>query len=192
MMKRAILSIAAAALVVAPSVSHAQRSRAATSPVKFSLDAGIAMPMSDWGDAVGTGLGIGASGAKQLTGSPVFLRGELGFNYYMGKDQGGGLTTKGNQIGGAFDLGYSFPSSSTVKPYVLGGLNIHRTSLTAEIDGGGSASDNSSAKFGFNGGVGMRFKMGARVAHVEGRYMNQGTWNGASIASFPITFGVEF
>ncbi|NUO65032.1 MAG: outer membrane beta-barrel protein [Gemmatimonadaceae bacterium] len=191
MMKRAILSIAAAALVVVPSVSHAQRSRAA-SPVKFSLDAGIAMPMSDWGDAVGTGLGIGVSGAKQMTGSPVFLRGELGFNYYMSKDQGGGLSTKGNQIGGAFDLGYSFPSSSTVKPYVLGGLNIHRTSLTAEITNGGSASDNSGAKFGFNGGVGMRFKMGARVAHVEGRYMNQGTWQGASIASFPITFGVEF
>ena len=193
MMKRAFLSLAAAALVVAPSVSHAQRSRAASSPVKFSLDAGIAMPMSDWGDVVGTGLGIGVSGSKAMTGSPVFLRGELGFNYYMSKDQGGGASTKGNQLGGAFDLGYSFPSSSTVKPYVLGGLNIHRTSLTVDLgSGNGSASDNSGAKLGFNGGVGMRFKMGTRVAHVEGRYMNQGTWEGASIASFPITFGVEF
>ncbi|NUQ20823.1 MAG: outer membrane beta-barrel protein [Gemmatimonadaceae bacterium] len=193
MMKRAILSIAAAAFAFAPSVSHAQRSHSAESPVKFSLNAGLVMPMSDWGDAVGTGLGINALGTKALSGSPMFLRGEVGFNYYMSKDQGGGVSTKGNQIGGAFDLGYSFPSSSTVKPYVLGGLNIHRTSLTADLGtGGGTTSDNSGAKFGFNGGVGMRFKMGAHVAHVEGRYMNQGTWNGASIASFPISFGVEF
>ena len=192
MMKRAFLSIAAAALVVVPSVSHAQRASAA-SPIKFSFDAGLAMPMSDWGDAVGTGIGLGVSGSKSLTASPVFLRGELGFNYYMDKDQGGGVTSRGNQLGGAFDLGYSFPSSSTVKPYVLGGVNIHRTSLTVDLgSGNGTASDNSGAKFGFNGGVGMRFKMGTRVARIEGRYMNQGTWNGASIASFPITFGVEF
>ena len=193
MMKRAFLGLAAAALVAVPSVSHAQRRAAsAASPVKFALDANLAMPMSDWGDAVGTGVGVAASASKSLTGTPTFLRGELGFNYYTGKDQGGGLTTKGNQLGGAFDLGYSFPSSSSVKPYVLGGLNIVRTSLTADMTGAGSQSDNSGAKFGFNGGVGMRFKMGARVAHVEGRYMNQGTWNGASIASFPISFGVEF
>lgn len=193
MMKRAMLGAALAAVVFVPSVSHAQRRAAASSPaVKFALSANLSMPMSDFGDAVGTGVGVSGSASKNLTGSPVFLRGELGFNYYTGKDQGGGLTTKGNQIGGAFDLGYSFPSSSTVKPYAIGGLNIVRTSLTAEMTGAGSQSDNSGAKFGFNGGVGMRFKMGARVAHLEGRYMNQGTWNGASIASFPVTFGVEF
>ena len=193
MMKRAMLGAALAAVVFVPSVSHAQRRAAASSPaVKFALDANLSMPMSDYGDVVGTGVGITGSASKSLTGSPVFLRGELGFTYNTGKDQGGGLTTKGNQLGGAFDLGYSFPSSSTVKPYVLGGLNIVRTSVTAEMDGAGSQSDNSGAKFGFNGGLGMRFKMGGRVAHIEGRYMNQGTWEGANIASFQISFGVEF
>jgi hypothetical protein len=192
MMKRAMLGAALAAVVFVPSVSHAQRRSApAQAPVKFALDANLSMPMSDYGDVVGTGVGISGSASKSLTGSPVFLRGELGFTYNTGKDQGGGLTTKGNQLGGAFDLGYSFPASSSVKPYAIGGLNIVRTSVTAEANGQ-SDSQSSGAKFGFNGGLGMRFKMGGRVAHIEGRYMNQGTWEGASIASFPISFGVEF
>ena len=191
MMKRALVGFAAAAIAFVPAVSQAQAHRApASSPVKFAIGAGVAMPMSDFADAVGTGFHVEGLGSKQLNGSAAFLRGELGFSMYGDKTYGGGTSGKGNQLGAVADIGYNFASSSTVKPYVLGGLGLHRTSLTVE-NGGVSASDDNTA-MGFNAGAGMRFKMGGHVAYLEGRYMNNGSWQGANIASFPIAFGVEF
>ena len=193
MMKRAMVGIAAAAIAFVPAVSHAQRASASASqPLYFAMGAGIALPLSDFANAVGTGFHVEGLGTKQLSGSPVFLRGELGFTLYGDKSYGGGLSGKGNQIGGVMDLGYSFVSTSTIKPYVLGGLGVHRTSLTVDagLNNGSSTADNTA--LGFNAGAGMRFKMGAHVAYLEGRYMNQGNWNGGTVASFPIAFGVEF
>ncbi len=193
MMKRAMVGFAAAAIAFVPAVSHAQRAAASASqPLHFAMGAGIAMPVSDFADAVGTGFHLEGLGTKQLSGSPVFLRGELGVALYGDKAYGGGVSGKGNQLGAVMDLGYSFVSTSTIKPYVLGGLGVHRTSLTVNAGpNNGSATDDNTA-LGFNAGAGMRFKMGAHVAYLEGRYMNQGNWNGANIASFPIAFGVEF
>ena len=193
MMKRAMVCFAAAAIAFVPAVSHAQRGAASASqPLHFAMGAGIAMPMSDFADAVGTGFHLEGLGTKQLSGSAAFLRGELGFAYFGNKSYGGGLSGKGNQLGAVMDLGYNFVSTSTIKPYVLGGLGLHRTSITVDagLNNGSTTSDNTA--LGFNAGAGMRFKMGMHVAYVEGRYMNQGNWNRANIASFPIAFGVEF
>lgn len=190
MMKRALVCVAAAAIAFVPSASQAQRRAPTSSPVKFAIGTGIAMPMSDFSDAVGTGFHVEGLGSKQLNGSAAFIRGELGFSLYGGKTYGGGTSGKGNQLGAVADIGYNFTSTSTVKPYVLGGLGLHRTSVTVE-NGGVSASDDNTA-MGFNAGAGMRFKMGGHVAYLEGRYMNNGSWKGANIASFPIAFGVEF
>jgi hypothetical protein len=191
MMKRALVGFAAAAIAFVPAVSQAQHA-SASQPVKFSLGAGVSMPMADFADAVGTGFHVEGTGLKQLSGSAAFLRGELGFTYYGSKTYGGGMSGSGNQLGAVADIGYNFASSSTVKPYVLGGLGLHRTSLTVDAgSGNGTASDNNTA-LGFNAGAGMRFKMGAHIAYLEARYMNNGSWNGANIASFPIAFGVEF
>lgn len=189
MMKRALVGFAAAAIAFVPAVSQAQRA-SASQPIKFSLGAGVAMPMSDFADAVGTGFHLEGTGSKHLSGSAAFVRGELGVSYYGDKSYGGGTSGKGNQLGAVVDLGYDFVSTSSVKPYVLGGLGLHRTSVTVE-NSGVSASDDNTA-MGFNAGAGMRFKMGGHIAYVEGRYMNNGSWHGANIASFPIAFGVEF
>lgn len=190
MMKRALVGFAAAAIAFVPAVSQAQQHRSASQPIKFSLGAGVALPMADFGNAVGTGYHLEGTGSKQLNGSAAFVRGELGAALYGSKNQGGGASTKGNQLGAVADIGYNFASTSSVKPYVLGGLGLHRTSVTADL-GGTSQSDNNTA-MGYNVGAGMRFKMGGRVAYLEGRYMNNGSWNGANIANFPIAFGVEF
>jgi opacity protein-like surface antigen len=188
MMKRALVGIALAAIVVVPASSQAQR-RSASEPVKFSAGLGVAMPMSDFGDVVGTGLHIEGMASKRLSASPAFLRGELGFAHYGDKDN---FATTSNQVTAALDLGYNFASSSTVKPYVLGGLGAYRTSLSTDLGAGNATVSDNTTELGFNAGVGMRFKMGGHVAYLEGRYINQGSWEGASIASFPIAFGLEF
>jgi hypothetical protein len=186
-MKRALVGFAAAAIAFVPAVSQAQQHRSASSPVKWSAGLGVALPQSDYADGVSTGMHIEGMASKALSGSPAFVRGELGFAHFGEKDNSGATS---NQITGAVDLGYNFASSSTVKPYVLGGLGAYRTSISQDL-GGPTVNDNKT-NLGFNAGVGMRFKMGGHVAYVEGRYVDSGNWEGAKIASLPIAFGLEF
>jgi hypothetical protein len=189
MMKRALVGIALAAMVVVPASSQAQRRAPASDPVKFSAGLGVALPQADFADGVGTGMHIEGLASKRLSGSPAFLRGELGFARYGEKDKSG---VTSNQITGALDIGYNFVSSSSVKPYVLGGLGAYRTSMSMDLGAGNATVNDNTTNLGYNAGVGMRFKMAGHVAYVEGRYVDQGNWQGAKIASLPIAFGIEF
>ena len=186
MMKRALVGIALAAMVVVPASSQAQARRSASHPVRLALAAGVAMPMSDWSDAVGTGFHLEGTGTKNLSGAPVFVRGEAAFTMFGSKEYANsGVKGSGNQIAGIVDLGWNFASTSSVKPYVLGGLGLHHSTYKVSANGG-SASD-SKDELGLNLGGGMRFKMGGRVAYLEARYMSAG-----DVKALPIGFGVEF
>ena len=190
MMKRALVGIAAAAIAFVPAVSQAQAHRApASEPVKFAAGLGLALPQSDYADGVSTGMHIEGTASKRLSASPAFLRGELGFARFGEKDNSG---VTSNQIAAALDLGYNFVSSSSVKPYVLGGLGAYRTSMSMDLGAGNATVNDNKTNLGFNAGVGMRFKMGSHVGYVEGRYVDGGNWQGAKIASLPIAFGLEF
>ena len=189
MMKRAMVCVAAAAIAFVPSVSHAQRRGAASEPVKFSAGLGLALPQADFADGVSTGMHIEGMASKRLSASPAFLRGELGFARYGEKDNSG---VTSNQLAAALDVGYNFVSASSVKPYVLGGLGAYRTSMSMDLGAGSATVNDNTTNLGFNAGVGMRFKMAGHVAYVEGRYVDQGNWQGAKIASLPIAFGLEF
>lgn len=189
MMKRAMVCVAAAAIAFVPSLSQAQRRAPASEPMKFSAGLGVALPQSDFADGVGTGLHIEGMASRRLSASPAFLRGELGFAHYGEKDNSG---VTSNQIAAALDLGYNFVSTSSVKPYVLGGLGAYRTSMSMDLGAGNATVNDNKTNLGFNAGVGMRFKMAGHVAYVEGRYVDQGNWEGSKIASLPIAFGIEF
>jgi hypothetical protein len=189
MMKRALVGLAAAAIAFVPAVSQAQQHRSASQPWKYSAGLGVALPQSDYADGVGTGLHIEGMASKSLSASPAFLRGELGYAHFGEKDNSG---VTSNQLAAALDLGYNFVSSSSVKPYVLGGLGAYRTSMSMDLGSGNATVNDNKTNLGFNAGVGMRFKMAGHVAYVEGRYVDQGNWNGAKIATLPIAFGLEF
>lgn len=191
MMKRTMLGLAAAAFVALPSISHAQRRAAsASAPIRFSMGAGIAMPMSDLGNGVGTGFHVEGLGERKLTGAPVFLRGELGFTMFGKKDiQGSGVKGSANSIAGMFDVGYNFVTATSVKPYLVGGLGMHHSSYTVDASSfpGGSKSTDSKNDLGVNVGGGMRFKMGSRQASLEARYIAAG-----DMKQLPIGLSVQF
>ena len=189
MMKRAMFCVAAAAIAFAPSMSQAQSRGAASEPMTFAAGLGLALPQGDFADGVGTGLHIEGMASKRLQASPAFLRGELGFAHFGEKDN---LGTTSNQIAAALDLGYNFAASSSMKPYVLGGLGAYRTALSMDLGAGSATVNDNKTNLGWNAGVGMRFKMAGHVAYVEGRYVDQGNWDGAKIASLPVAFGLEF
>jgi opacity protein-like surface antigen len=190
MMKRAILGAAIVSLAFVPSTSQAQRRGAsAQSPIKFSLAAGVAMPMSDFGDVVGTGFHVSGQGEKRLSGTPMFLRGELAATLFGNKDiQNTGIKGSANQIAGMFDVGYNFVTTTSVKPYLVGGLGLHHSSMTMDFsDVGGDKASDSKDDLGINVGGGMRFKMGGRNASLEARYIAAG-----DVKHLPIGLSVQF
>lgn len=197
-MKRAILGLAVAALVIAPSTSDAQRGRAAASakPLTWSLGVGASMPNGDFADVAKTGVNLQGAVVKALNNSPVWLRGEAAYHRFgaikeSGSFGGVNYSTSGRAslmslIG---DVGYSFQSSSSVKPYVLGGLGMNRASYTveSEVDGQKDTATDTSNELGINVGGGMRFRMAGRIATLEARYM---TVDNADF--IPLTFSIEF
>lgn len=186
MMKRALVGIALAAMVVVPASSQAQARRSSSQPLRLAVGAGVVMPMSDWSDAVGTGFHLQGTGTKNLSGAPVFVRGEAAFTMFGSKEYANsGVKGSGNQIAGIADLGWNFASTSSLKPYVLGGLGLHRSTFKVKADG--VTTSDSKSDLGLNVGGGARFKMGGRVAFLEARYMAAG-----DVKSLPIGFGVEF
>lgn len=197
-MKRAILGLTVAALVIAPSTSDAQQGRAAASakPLTWSLGVGASMPNGDFSQVAKAGLNVQGAVVKSLQNSPVWLRGEAAYHRFGAIQESGSfggvpysMSGRASLLSLIGDVGYSFQSSSSVKPYVLGGLGINQASYTTESVVGGqkdSATD-SSNELGLNVGGGLRFRMGSRVATVEARYM---TVDNADF--IPVTFSLEF
>lgn len=193
-MNRAILGLAAAALVLAPSTSEAQQGRAAASakPLAWSVGAGASMPSGDFSDVAKPGINLQGAVTKALSNSPVWLRGELAYHRFGAIEEnfifnGANYSVESriSSFGLIGDVGYSFQSSSSVKPYVLGGLGMNR--VTATVKSGGQRDSNSSDDLGLNVGGGLRFRMAGRIATVEARYM---TIDQADFV--PVTFSVEF
>jgi opacity protein-like surface antigen len=191
-MKRTIFGVVAVAtLMLVPSVSHAQRGRAAK-PFTFSVGAGLTMPTGTTADASGMGLNLQGAVSHKLGTSPAWLRGELSYNR-LGNKNDQGISGHQSEIGGIVNLGYSFPTTGSIRPYVIGGLGVYAQKYTLE-DSGASLSI-SETDIGFNGGMGVRFKMGTHMASVEARYHNVagGDKFGNEKSSFvPVTFGWEF
>ena len=190
-MKRAILgAVALATIALLPADSQAQRravSRPAR-PVQLAVGAGVAMPMSDLGDAVGTGFNVAFNGTKKLASAPVWLRGQLDVNMYGTQTISVGGTdykSSANQIGGLFDVGHDFVSTSSAKPYVLGGLGIIRNSYKQKS--GNVSVSGDETELGINVGGGLKFRMGGRTAWLEARYLTAGDYD-----ALPITFGINF
>lgn len=197
-MKRAILGLAVAALVIAPSTSEAQRGRAAASakPLAWSLGVGASMPNGDFGEVAKAGLNVQGAVTKALNNSPVWLRGEAAYHRFGAieeKDSFGGvdytMTGRASVMSLIGDVGYSFQSSSSVKPYVLGGLGMNRASYTVEteVDDEKESETESSNELGINFGGGLRFRLAGRAASLEARYM---TIDDADF--IPLTFSIEF
>lgn len=193
-MKRAILGLAVAALVIAPNTSEAQRGRAQASakPLTWSVGVGASMPSGDLGEIAKTGINLQGAVTKALKNSPVWLRGEVGYHRFGAMEEsfdfGGTTYTMESRISNLAllgDVGYSFQSSSSVKPYVLGGLGMNRVTATVEADG--QSESESSNELGINAGAGLRFRMGSRIAQLEARYM---TIDDAEF--IPVTFSIEF
>ena len=194
-MKRTILGVVAvAAIALVPAVSHAQRTNRAqpTKAYTFSIGAGLSVPTGDMGDATKTGFNVQGAVAHKLGASPAWLRGELAFHRFGSQDLGG-ANGHASELGALANIGYSFPTTSSIRPYVLGGLGLYSQKYT--IEASGASLSQSESDIGFNGGLGVAFRMGGRSASVEARYhsVNGGDKMGNQSSTFvPVTFSMSF
>jgi opacity protein-like surface antigen len=194
-MKRTIFGVVAvAAIALVPAVSQAQRANRAPAAkaYTFSVGAGLSIPTGDVSDATKTGFNVQGAVNHKLGMSPMWMRGEVAFHRFGSQDLGG-ADGHLSELGAIANLGYSFPTTSKVRPYVLGGLGLYSQKYTIEAQG--ASLSQSESDIGFNGGVGIAFPMAGRSASVEARYhsVNGGDKMGNQSSTFvPVTFSLNF
>lgn len=163
-----------ALLVVASTSASAQMA----SSSRFGISAGVALPMGDFGDAVGLGIHVGGHIQMPL-GERLKLRVNGDFGTYGGDIPG---LDNATLLGGVANLLMPITTTSALKPYVFGGVGFYQTKANAV--GGGSFSESNLA-FNFGGGYdwGKNF-------FTELRFLSIQT-DGAT-TTMPITVGLRF
>lgn len=174
--------IATAALhhEVAPTVTPAaprlaeqpQGSPAMTGP-DWSAFAGIASGDNPYD----IGIALGASGKWHRSDWPVAIRGDAYFAHHGGSfgSQFGGIDLSINIFGVMGSAEYSFPTTSTLKPYVFGGLGLFYSNVNVNYNGvfdNGAYDSSTDLGLGIGGGLNLTPKFG-----LELRFMDIGGFN---------------
>lgn len=180
-MTRTTLRTAAAALLLTAAAAlpaHAQIS----SPIKFNVRAGAALPMGDFGDAVNTGFTLGGGLTLRAPLMPVALRVDGDYNRFAFDTD---LADEDVSIWAITANAQVAPALSPI--YFIGGAGMYSM----------SAFDESETDFGLNGGAGLRIPLTGFNTFVEARYHHVFTKddadpNSSNTQYLPIVFGVEF
>lgn len=180
-MTRTTLRTAAAALLLTAAAAlpaHAQIS----SPIKFNVRAGAALPMGDFGDFVNTGFTVGGGLTLRAPLMPVALRVDGDYNRFAFDTD---LADEDVAIWAITANAQLAPALSPI--YFIGGAGMYSMSALGD----------SETDFGLNGGAGLRIPLTGFNTFVEARYHHVFTKddadpNSSNTQYLPIVFGVEF
>lgn len=177
---------AALGLAVVAAPAQAQRKSkaaapAASSSMPITWNGGVELGLPSTGATTGFGVRVGAMFTPH--GWPVWLRPDVSFDHFGIDCSGCGSIT---QIAVGADAGYDFKTTSTTKPYVLGGLNISHSSWS----GGGFLGSVSGTGLGLDIGGGARMPLGGMTGYGELRYHSVGGTGGVDFIA--ITVGLLF
>jgi Outer membrane protein beta-barrel domain len=187
-----VVSRAVAAVLVTMALSA---SAARAQGAEFSLGGGLGIPLSNFDDIAKLGWHGLAAVSFVPTGSPVGIQIDGQYHQFkLDNDVVGPGSLKDRFIFGTADAVFKFKTAETspVRPYLIGGAGVYNFKTTGSSDVGTVIStDNSTTKFGVNGGAGFDFKAGSAGLFVEGRFHNIFT-SGKDVKFIPITVGVRF
>lgn len=158
--------------------------------VEFSLGGGVGTPLGNFDDVAKIGWNGLAGLSFVPNGWPVGIQVDGQYQQY-GFEGGGGHT---RFLIGTGNLVYKFKSSETsrFRPYLIGGAGVYNFKATGSSTVSGNVStDNSTTKFGLNGGAGFDFKAGSAGLFIEGRFHDVFS-SGSDLQFIPITLGVRF
>ena len=180
-MKRSVFGVAMGLALVA-TAANAQSLVPAAKPVSFGIAGGMSMPTGDFGDGFKSGYNVSGLVQFQQPSWPVAIRVEAQYQDFGAK---GGVDASMKTMGGLANVLYNFSTSSTVRPYVTGGLGFFH--IKSEF-GDASGSDN---KFGYDLGAGLDFQLSGMNTFVEANWQSI-RGDGASANQIPIRVGIRF
>lgn len=191
-MKRSVFGVAIGLALVA-TAANAQSVVPAAKPVSFGIAGGMSMPTGDFGDMAKAGYNVSGLLQFQQPTWPVAIRVEGQFQNFDGKDAFEGANAK--TIGGLANVLYYFPTKSTVRPYVTGGLGFFHV----KTDGGDACSEefgddvctDSANKFGYDLGAGLEFQLSGISTFIEANWQSVQT-EGSATRMIPIRVGIKF
>jgi opacity protein-like surface antigen len=180
-MKRSVFGVAMALALVA-TAANAQSVVPAAKPVSFGIAGGMSVPTGDFGDGFKSGYNVSGLVQFQQPTWPVALRIEAQYQDFGAK---GGVDASAKTIGGLANVIYAFPTKSTVRPYVTGGLGYFHLKMDM---GDVSGSDN---KFGFDFGAGLDFQLSGMNTFIEANWQSVRA-EGAAMNQIPLRVGIRF
>jgi hypothetical protein len=177
-------SFVRAGLVVAVLALSAQPASAQLG-ISFGATAGLAVPVGETADGVGSGFTVGGLMRVKPLLSPIGIRVDGGYTQLSGKDfSSGGVTVEGAN----FNIWHLTANAE---------LSLLPTGLLYAVGGGGlfngkgEGATESSTDFGFNVGAGVKIPLTGFGTFIEARY-TQVQVEGGSYKYVPIVFGFSF
>lgn len=176
------------AVALLPALASAQDSK----PISVGVMGGISLPMGNLGDAVESGYNITGSVYLRPGASRLSFRGDVGYDSFKGKGSNNivdvnlnVLSLTGNVL---FPLGTAVAEGG-IRPYLIGGGGLYRTSSEASV-AGVSGSSGSSNDLGIGVGGGVEFRLAGFSTFAEARFVNV-CGDGDSTRWIPVTFGIR-
>jgi opacity protein-like surface antigen len=175
------------AVLAAAGLCVATTTPAAAQGLRYGVNAGLLMPMSDYNTVDKPGWVAGVGATKWLTGNAIGIRLDGSYSQ-TSHDAASGFNGHSTIAGGMASLVYGLmPATASARPFLTGGIGYYNVKFE---DGGVS---NSESKVGFGLGAGVSLKMGTGNTRliVATRYTSVST-TGTSTAFLPITVGLSF
>lgn len=197
---RARIALLSAGLCTLGTTAHAQRAGGAGGPyrpVTVWLGGGPSTPISDFKETAKSG--FSAAGALQYRpdGKPLGVRGELQYHkmdvspeFLAEAGAPVGVTGTWSVLyGGASAVLESMDRNAGFGWFLVAGGGSYR--VEPSINDGGVTQSTAETAFGFNGGGGVRFRMGPVGLFVEGRYHTV-TIQDSKVTLLPVSVGLVF
>ncbi|MEP6692141.1 MAG: outer membrane beta-barrel protein [Gemmatimonadaceae bacterium] len=180
MRRIALLAAAAALAAVIPARARAQ--------FIFGASGGPAFPLGSFSDAYSVGYQGTVSLAVGLPGIPIGFRAEGSYDHFSAnRTLTGATTTTAIRIfSGTGNIVYGLTVPIIVTPYLIGGAGAYNVACT-------ESGCTSATRFGFNGGVGVKFGLAGLSVSAEARAHRISSGGGsAAITYVPVTVGITF
>jgi len=195
--------LAAAAALVAASAPAAAQDVAGVRAFQLGVRGGASVPMGDLADDgleggnATTGFNVAGLIAFAPPALPMGLRVEVAYDRF-GVDldafgaEAEGVDANWNVLSGTANAGFGLGGVG-VRPYLIGGVGVYRYELKVSGDDGEGGTVSfafDDTDVGVNGGLGLRFGLGALSTFVEARFHH--VFAEEALQYVPISVGIVF
>jgi len=159
-------------------------------PVSFGVFAGASVPLGDFAEFASTGWHVGGLLEWNSPTAPVGIRVDVAYHDFGVDSDFPDQEANPSMVVGTINGMWLFPSTSTVRPYLIGGGGIYNERCN-QCD--------SQTKLGLNGGIGIRVPLSGISTIIEARFHivfdSDDSTEGASTSNstfVPISVGILF